>query len=154
LERLNNGSFSTHRTPISIAIKPYDLGIEMGDRNNDGYPDISIISHKHNEVKTFYCGGFLCEKERVFDTGLKGVSRVALGDIDNDGDDDFIASEKNGNQLVVFVNHGETQQRVVIDEYAQGVNDLEIADIYNDGYPDIIAATQKGLLIYKISAGQ
>ncbi|MFN3342803.1 MAG: FG-GAP-like repeat-containing protein, partial [Flavobacteriales bacterium] len=110
-----------------------------GDFNNDGYIDL-LVTAENTEVR-FYPndgkGNFSAFTVLVPPGGY--ISPTGAGDIDNDGDDDFI--HYSGNIIKVFVNDGMGNfSPIAITLNGTGnVSVVKIADVDDDNRIDIIA---------------
>jgi len=127
----------------------------IGDINNDGYDDFTIgLVHNdtggnYNIIRLYYGNA-----ERVFGNPLvfiqtySGISRIckALGDLNNDGYDDFLGYADDEGMKLWFGsdNLNPAQASVVLNPVYFGneeMNGIAYGDFNNDGYDDVVGAS-------------
>jgi hypothetical protein len=115
------------------------LGIDLGDLNGDGIPDVAVSSPVDNKVTVFYGqpgGGFVAT---VFT--VPGTVFVKIVDLDGDGNKDLVATTNGG--FAVFYGTGSgiatTYTFVDTSAYVQPAT-FEVGDVNSDGLLDLVAA--------------
>lgn len=133
--------FGTFSRVQVIDNRRQSLKIKLLDMNNDGLLDI-VTSFRTKSIALFYNknGSFGSVPDYMYQSG-SGAMSFAAGDIDNDGFEDIITTDK-GN-LMVFKNlHGTLTKEPspVFNEIPCYARDMKLADLDRDGFSDLIVA--------------
>lgn len=136
------------------------FGVATGDLNNDGNTDLAIVNaptisggKPGKDGLTILLGdgkgNFSMLPGSPFDTGL-GPTRVAIGDLNNDGINDIAVSNYKSNFIsVYFMNKKglQSSMQLPIGKHSDGI---AISDIDGDGKQDILATSSddNNLLIF------
>lgn len=122
-------------------IKPFD-------KDNDGDLDVVIVSTGYNIVSVFEnIGNEVYDNEQVIlsngpSTG--GPDKIAVGDLDSDGDFDLVISKLNGNEIVWFENiGGQFGAEQLITNLVDQPEDILAIDLDNDLDIDIVSASSQ-----------
>ncbi|MFH1353630.1 MAG: VCBS repeat-containing protein, partial [bacterium] len=155
---LGSGLFSQGNV---ICEKKPTESIAAADFNNDGNFDIVSLNNNYIFVSPFWyplekaivykgdgAGGF---DKMPWDSGVDFFSAVAVGDINNDGNCDFIAATKPSDPSIdtsigIYTgdgNFGFTRSTEIGGPIAY-VTSLALADLDNDGYLDLIVGWDGG----------
>lgn len=146
---LGDGKGNFHEpkgSPFSCGDSPF--GVAIGDINGDGNPDLAIINspgitsdNKGRDGLTILLGDgkgdFFTMPGSPFITGT-APSRVAIGDLNNDGIADIVVTNYKSNSITVFMmkkNGLASSYTVPVGSKPDGV---AIADLNGDGKGDII----------------
>jgi hypothetical protein len=150
------GTFERQSVLVGEGSPSYISGMKgIGDINNDGYDDFTIgLVHSddggnYNIIRLYYGNA-----ERVFSNPLvfiqtySGISRVckALGDLNNDGYEDFLGYADGAGMKVWFGtdNLNPAQASVILNPVYYGdeyMNGMAYGDFNNDGYDDVVGAS-------------
>jgi len=162
VELINNGDtnadglvndFTSHS--LGSGLYTYSYGITTADMNGDGRDDI-LVSHYYNGSSTLYLNagdtdadGFSNYTSQVLGNGnyYEYDFGIDTGDIDGDGDIDFVMGGWNGTTNTLFLNDGDTNGDGVIEftemELQTGAggytNETALVDIDGDGDLDVVA---------------
>jgi len=141
--------FATGNTPASVVI---------GDLDNDGMPDMTLVNQTSNTVSVFKnlttigvinTGSFASKVDFVT---LTNPHRVAVGDLDGDGKPDLIAASVVGNSTVSIyrnisttgvINSSSFETKVDIIT-GPGPYHLPLGDINGDGKIDLVIPNSGG----------
>jgi len=121
-------------------------GVQVGDINGDGLPDIVLGKGRHwplfsrvllNDGK----GGFIASN---LGTAPYRTYSAALADIDRDGNLDMIVSNDDPDQKLVYRNDGKGHftEFGTWGDAKWSTRYVTLADLNGDGYPDIVAANR------------
>ncbi len=146
---LGDGKGKFERRFFDAGIIPF--GLAIGDLNNDGNLDLAVINSPTisggkpgKDGLTILLGdgkgNFSMLKGSPFETGL-GPTRVAIGDINNDGINDVAVSNFNSNFLSVYYMDKNGIQSSAQLPIGKGSDGIAIFDIDGDGEKDIIATS-------------
>lgn len=134
--------------PVQQAFTPYPRRGEIFDFDQDGLPDIVALRGPGGQVGTSEMiwqrntGGGVFAPPVFFDT-FQELTTWALGDLDQDGDTDFIASLGGfSTGISMFWNQGGTFTSVPVPAPAEP-GEFQIEDFDGDGRPDIACALSK-----------
>lgn len=122
-------------------------GVDVGDFNNDGLPDVFITNWGQGDELLMNAGGWLFEdrSSTVVTPGTFGQSAV-WGDYDNDGWLDLFVARYNADDAL-FVNNADQTFTLVTDPVfaeARASGGAAHADVDNDGDLDIYVSNEAG----------
>lgn len=131
-------------------------GIDVGDLNRDGFPDVAVAVYVSNadRVRVFYgtADGSLSEPYDVENFGNNIPTDVAIADLNGDGWPDMVASIFSpGNRIRVWINRGDGTFNPSSSYAADGnPSGVAIGDLNGDGRADIVC-TNGSQLSNKVS---
>jgi len=142
-----NGKFT--RNFLDAGIIPF--GVAIGDLNNDGTLDLAVINSPSisggkpgRDGLTILFGdgkgNFSKAKGSPFETGL-GPTRVAIGDLNNDGINDVAVGNINSSFVSLYFMGGDGVQSVAQLPIGKGTDGLTIYDMDGDGKKEVIATS-------------
>jgi len=151
------GQFEFNEPDPGSPTENYSLCIDIGDLNNDTFPDI-IAGYKTNGIKVFYGDGTGQYTMGEFPKDSDMVKAILIAELNNGAHPDIVSTHKvwggSGSDLKkieVWMGDGEGNwsKKTVIQETSIDYSALAAADLDNDGHLDIIAASDSKLGIDK-----
>ena len=146
------GTFNTSTTAVPVSGSVVD-SLATADLNHDGYPDLVATNGNENPGGPSTVNVFLNNGNGTFATGVPYLSgttayKVAISDVDLDGNPDLIVTSPNGIMLLKGMGDGTFARDSVVllvteTSTSPGPSDLSvlrIADVNLDGIPDIIVS--------------
>ncbi|MEU4120268.1 glycoside hydrolase domain-containing protein [Kitasatospora sp. NPDC028055] len=148
-ESYGGTSINIDRNYVDVAAKasvndPGMTNLTAGDFNGDGKKDLVAV-----EVSTgklwLYPGsgsGTLGSRVEIGSGGWNGMSNLAAGDLNGDGKDDIVATEKSTGKLWLYPGTGRgLGDRVEIGSGGwNGMNNSAVGDFNGDGKKDLVAS--------------
>jgi hypothetical protein len=127
-------------------------GVDSGDLNGDGFTDFVRSAYYNGPLQIFYSDGaagtFSTQViEDAYDENSLGID---IGDIDGDGDLDFLLTRWGNQADVIYYNDGDTNNDGQLEFTTQVINpndnnlEGELFDIDSDGDLDILLADLNG----------
>ena len=135
----------TFQAPKSMKVGVQTQSVAVGDMNNDGIPDIVVASVQSGTVSTLLSNGdgtFQSPIVYSINNGYAGMTWIALGDINGDGNLDVTGEYSFGSGLQVLDGQGNGSLALLTGIYGPPYpSGVAIADFNHDGVPDIAFAT-------------
>ncbi len=125
----------------------YDAGsmrrLEVGDVNNDGYPDIAVTNRGANSVSLLLNNGDgTFAPKAVYPTGAF-ANHVIIDDLDGDGWKDLAVTNRNDNTVSVLRNNGNgTFAAQVVYPMSASPDVLAVGDLDGDSYADLVVVDE------------
>ncbi len=121
--------------------------VELGDVNGDGFPDAVLSGWRNadadpcpNRVLLNDGQGRFSETGQVFDESLRHSHGLALGDLDSDGDLDFVLVTQQAPFARLYLNDGKGHFTAARTLGTNSVEKVALADLNGDGSLDIFLA--------------
>ena len=148
--QVSGGGLVLDGTHFLAPANAFSGGLEIGDMNNDGRPDIVVAHSEGMNVFTTQPGGGFVRKDYT----LRGYGRyLALADIDGDGRLDVMAQAKDLSTPIV--SYGDGAGGILRSATLPGsttLMDLDVGDVTGDGLPDLVMADLAGLVVMPMGA--
>ena len=136
----------------------FDIGTEVSissiissDFNNDTYKDILLSLNTDNEIRAYYnnkIGGIDTDSIKIFnteDSGCKGPTVFALGNLDEDTDNDIAVACTDSNSVLLFQQSSSELLMFPISYYTGSTPEsLYFADYQDEGDNDVYVGNYKG----------
>ncbi len=146
-----NGSFAP-AGEVSVQGRPWMIG--AGDLNGDGHPDLVSANSNSNKTAVLFGDGMggLSQPTHYAPPNGQFPLAVDIGDIDGDGDLDFVTSNYSSKNYTVFENDGTGQFTMPVTLLAPKASSCAILhDRDNDGDLDITGTDEEAdvILLFK-----
>lgn len=148
--QLPEGGLTLDGTLSVAEANAFSGGVEIGDMNNDGRPDIVVAHSEGMSLFTAQPGGGLVRKDYTF---RRFARQLALADVDADGRLDVVAEAMDASTLLVC--YGDGDGGILRSAALPGsftLKDLEVGDVTGDGLPDLVMADLGGLIVVPMGA--
>jgi hypothetical protein len=134
--------------------------VEVADLDGDGHLDLALANPGSYPFQIEYtvsivlgtgAGGFLAPSVHELGLGTNPVQPLgfALGDLDQDGDEDIVAGGWNGLAVLLSDGQGGVERKLRYDPTDTELRAVACGDLDGDGYPDVVA----GGLLYDPGGG-
>ncbi|MFI5646714.1 FG-GAP-like repeat-containing protein [Kitasatospora sp. NPDC051705] len=139
------GLSTDHADPYPAG--PSDPGmtnLTAGDFNGDGKKDLVAVEVSTGKLFS-YPGtgtGALGSRVMIGSGGWNGMSNLAVGDLNGDGGDDIVATEKSTGKLWLYPGNGHgVEGRIELGSGGwNGMNNTAVGDFNGDGVADVVAS--------------
>jgi hypothetical protein len=144
-----NGSFKIYYNspdgfvPGKVTFPGYEMTPQVADYNNDGWPDIVMLTDKTYGSAKIYknqgsqAGAFPQFTELSVNLGMGSPSMIS-GDFDHDGRTDLVVPSSN---LNVLLNRGDDDfEKIKLTDYSVPLDNSALIDFDNDGDLDILVS--------------
>ncbi|QNM86919.1 T9SS type A sorting domain-containing protein [Polaribacter pectinis] len=123
-----------------------DFDIYCEDVDSDGLIDIAVTHSNSGKISWYKnLGDYNFDGERAIAVINKPKSLV-VGDIDNDGDNDFIVGSEDVDKITLLLNNSLAvfNEQVIISNTNYAVNKVKLYDLDKNGYLDVIGGQENG----------
>ena|GEM_PF-1492356 len=157
LEQLKSKKQKTKFKVHQLDARAGGVSLQIADFDKDGKLDLGALLAEHHEMLNIYVnkGDFTFEEVNVHRAPHPswGYTELAMVDIDNDGDQDFVACNGDGSDaglehggllqpfhgIQVFENLGKLQFKAHDHQQFRAAHTLDVADLDGDGDIDILS---------------
>ena len=137
------GGFSLHATLTSASDLSSPRAVVVGDFNKDGKMDAAVANYASNKVAVFFgdgLGGF--SSHAIFNsggTGVTGLTALAVGDFNGDGNLDLAAANYNSGTVGILLGDGHGGFSTAVTFNSGGLNprSLAVGDFNADNKLDL-----------------
>ncbi len=128
---------------------------ELADLNNDGWIDAVVANHRNqpNQIWINNGGSFIQGPDLISSSGLSNSRRIALADLDLDGDIDIFVANDSNQPNTVWLNDGNFTFRLISQLGNSSSNDVDLADLTGDGLPDAFVINAQPSIIWRNLGG-
>ncbi|MBI3820367.1 MAG: VCBS repeat-containing protein [Planctomycetes bacterium] len=144
---INDGAGGVGPAIAEFAVGSGAYAIETGDLNGDGYPDVVNTNQYGPDISVLINNGAGSFANAVSYTSVVGRTSLALGDLNNDGALDAVASSSSatGNAIVIFLGDGAggfgpAYMPPFLYTGTDYVESVRVADVTQEGTLDLITA--------------
>lgn len=141
---LGNGDGSLSE-PVQYKVGAGAFGLDAGDLNGDGYPDIVSASNRAASVSVLINTGTGTFKEAVGYPATAQPIAVNVGDLQGDGKLDVLSSSRQGTDMLAGNGDGTLQPFMLVD--TGSAYDSALADFDGDGVMDFASAVTSGHMV-------
>ncbi|MDO7873377.1 VCBS repeat-containing protein [Hymenobacter sp. ASUV-10] len=143
----NNG-FGVFPTSTTVPVGPYPVSVALADLDGDLDLDLAVLNDNNSSVSVRLNNG-VGTFSGTLDVGAGGGVRLAVGDVDADGDLDLLAQSPYVPGMIgLSLNNGDATfawgGMVTVGDGPQG---LALADVDNDGDLDLLTPGRAGLSV-------
>jgi hypothetical protein len=148
-----DGTWAHHKIGLGGIQSGYTSGVDAGDFDNDGDIDVALALSEWNDVDWIRNTDGLAttwDNHVVLNTTFDRAQAVRAGDIDGDGDSDFIVSSPHWKDLTWWRNNGNGSFAAVGLGYSEdgGHRNVDLADLNGNGSLDIIDARHEAVSVH------
>jgi len=144
----NNGTGTGFTAAATVTVGAGPQGLVLADLNNDQQLDLLVASNGAGRVSVFQGNGngtFTTQTPAALSTFSVGLAtQVAVGDLNGDGNLDFVVPEQFSNVGYVLIGLGDGNFGFVLSEYtdlANNVRSVALVDLNRDGRLDLVSAS-------------
>lgn len=134
-----NGFEQRSDSRIEIDVLPHPHSIKTSDMNGDGYMDFIIDDHRREALKLYFGGGNGRFRRSVsIPTGIQPpYLKIALKDLDNDGNLDIVIPNKKFSMFVMGDGAGNFSSPAKLEANGLRSYSIAVTDINGDGLTDV-----------------